>query len=364
MFGGSYAHAAVLDGLEFLTNGKIALLEAGDSVSDPWFEASCAALINACIGLYGRTKILACLEDFEGMEIVRSRQGQRGTPKEYLLDYKSVTKLLQNGSTIPPADQSITEPPPVQNWTGTRPELNHPPSKTEPVLYNAVRTHRNALEPSLPSQEELPFETFAKIVLSKYKQARGTKVDSGRQDKRRLLDWLGESSRTQAEVFSALDAFLADDFWAKEKFPLPAFIKQFGKYLDHKPEAAMTLEEPTISTPESTTKTEISDRDFPAEWNSVVYLAPVAWDPARSLVASLNKCAKDPVFCERFSEVCVLALKCHASRPGDVGWLSFEWIIKQKPGEAVGWWRLLNDMRWMSEPPVQKKSELERMMGV
>ncbi len=94
-------------------------------------------------------------------------------------------------------------------------------------------------------------------------------------------------------------------------------------------------------------------RDYPGEWNRIVLAAQVTWDPSRSVTGSLRSCAADAVFRDRFTEICTLAQKCHESRP-DSTWLTFEWLLRDK-GEGFGWWRLLNDLRWMSKPPAQEK---------
>lgn len=234
---------------------------------------------------------------------------------------------------------------------------NHPYVALESV--HESKTLDSPIVPN-PSQTTLT-EDSIRWVGQRFRTA-GRKL--GTADRRVMVEWLGELQHSEEEVEVALGQFFLDSYWREKNFPPDAFRKQFEKYLDSGTRPTSEVPQQLQTHPVSESKPSLPARDFPTEWNSVVYLAPVVWDTARSLVSSLKKCAKDPVFCERFSEVCVLALKCHANRPGEVGWLSFEWIIKQKPGEAFGWWRLLNDMRWMSEPPVQKKSELERMMGL
>lgn len=95
------------------------------------------------------------------------------------------------------------------------------------------------------------------------------------------------------------------------------------------------------------------DRDYPGEWNRIVLAAKIEWCPERGSMAALRQCAADPVFRDRFEEVCKIAQQCHLARP-DSTWMTFEWLLFDN-GKGFGWWRLLTGLKWMSEPPSTTK---------
>jgi hypothetical protein len=138
---------------------------------------------------------------------------------------------------------------------------------------------------------------------------------------------------TECELKAAMDGYAGSDWGKSQNFPLLGFLKDPHSWI-----AMATSGTTPQALPVDPT------RDFVAEWNAAVPAMPTEWHGTRSPVRDLATCAADPDFYARFAEVCQLAQKAHVARGGDVSWLTFEWIIREKDGR-VGWWRLLTDLK-------------------
>lgn len=191
--------------------------------------------------------------------------------------------------------------------------------------------------------EKLDFETF----MHRWNRHRGFKKPNKPIRERAEPKWNAVEMDEQ-ELSAALDGYFDSDWGKSQSYPMLGFLKNPHSWISDPVEAA---EESIFAVPE--------DRDFPAEWNELVPSAKVTWSSDHSPVAALRVCADDPVFRERFREVCQTVQMIYDVRGADANWINFSWILRRKNGEGYGWWRIITEFRGMS---VRSKSKAELAM--
>jgi len=196
-------------------------------------------------------------------------------------------------------------------------------------------------------------DDIATFTTNAYRRKGRGRLKLNRKSDARAVDKLCEvENRLTAPVFRrAILAYLDRDDAEilKAGHPIWWLLKNPDRYVADAPVDTPEPwdEQPTVPAIESS-------RDFVTEWNAAVPLAPTEWHPSRSPVSDLRRCAADPDFCARFTEVCSIAQQAHEARGGEVShWLTFEWVIREKDGR-VGWWRLLTDLRGLAQKQAPK----------
>lgn len=184
-----------------------------------------------------------------------------------------------------------------------------------------------------------------------WNQIKGLKKPS-RGDRAKVSELSVGLKMTEDQLYASLQRFSA---WLKTTTgitsPILAFLKKAYSWMPEDSEpvfSAQPYDTPCAQPASILATSVVVERDYAAEWNAIVTSCPVEWDARRSPVGLLRECAADEVFGQRFTEACTIAQKIHASGNGKNGWPSFKWAITRK-ADGYGWWRLLNDLRGMSE---------------
>jgi uncharacterized protein YdaU (DUF1376 family) len=183
------------------------------------------------------------------------------------------------------------------------------------------------------------FSTF----MHRWRQHRGFKKPQKHLCERAEQRWQSIEI-DENELAAALDGYFDSEWAKKENYPILGFVKDPHSWImDVVPDA-----EP--SAPE---------RDYVADWNRLVPAAPIAWDPAHSPITDLRSCVLDPMFRDRFDEVCQTVQRIYEVKNGDVSWINFPWLIRKNNGKGYGWFRILTEFRGMAVKP---KSKVEQSM--
>jgi hypothetical protein len=161
------------------------------------------------------------------------------------------------------------------------------------------------------------------------------------------------------EVLDAFRAFLQDEYWSDKKYPVYGFVSQFSRYRENSPRPAApagdralpgAAEDPQHPLAPQRAP-EAPQRDFPGEWNSLVTEALV--DP--TLMGPRPKVYSDPVFADRFTEICLKAQVLILAGAD----LKFGFLLKTVPGTGRYRWQelLAGELEWMKTKRKSKSRE-------
>lgn len=230
------------------------------------------------------------------------------------------------------------------------------PQKTDPSQQEAAEpaAYPDAAEESLDLND--PIHTFATNLYRRNGRPR-LKINAKSSRLRQSLE-VKEADAGAAEFRLALVKFIqCEDAWLQENgWPLPAFLKDWHRYeADYSPRSAIPARPVRLSerkaprvtptTPESRGGPEI---DFFTIWKEH---GPgkdeTPPDPENDNMRDIAACAANSKFVENFKAVCVKAKAIRDAGGGDVGWLSYRWLLKESNG-VRGWWKVYTgDLDWM-----------------
>ncbi len=228
---------------------------------------------------------------------------------------------------------------------------------------NAIASESGSasISPSLSSSEN---SSRVRVLLDdfirRWARHRGFKKPNKAMQVRVEQRW-GRIDIADAELDAAMDGFFDSEWGKHEHFPILGFLKDPHSWIadEVRPPVVPIVE--TEGWDSGPAPAAVPLRDFVAEWNAVVKAKPIEWNTTLSPTKNLSDCASSLEFCNRFAEVCELAQKAHERRGAEVNYINFAWIIKQKDG-VYGWWRLLTDLRDVSDPPQARVSEARRLL--
>lgn len=213
---------------------------------------------------------------------------------------------------------------------------------------------------------EDPVETFVVQAVSRERPSFSLKLT--RKADELIVERLRQAERQagMSELRSAWMVYLR--WWKTEKqqeidSPLPYFLNSLSRWLDSAPIQPIAYTPHSVdhrgykSVSSALTAQDSQDGAFLANsWNEANPDSRTEWD-GYAPKAQMAECLKDPNFREKWPIVCELAARARKNKP-ESGWITLPWVLsKGKEGKPPGWYRLLNDLRWMSQdpPPVVEK---------
>lgn len=231
------------------------------------------------------------------------------------------------------------------------------PARSESVSVSGLEPEECEKASTGARGETVDFGTF----LHRWKQHRGFKKPQKYLIERAALRWQ-KVEVSEEELSTALDGYFAADWARKENYPILGFVKDPHSWIVRAAPEVELLPAPVDLPPVRLEPVSPVLIDYPARWNELVPAKPVTWDARRGAGAALRECEADPVFRERFDEMCHIAQKIYATRGSEADWLTFEFAIRRN-GKGVGWWRVLNEFASMgkAKAPVRRKSVVELM---
>ena len=271
-------------------------------------------------------------------------EGDLGEPRKHPCRY-------QQGSENPPDPCRYQQPTPVDISRGTPVDID---SRRESI----EESQEESQIPPTPLSEseplpEPPAGVDLEDVLILHRRAKGSKKPSA-PDLRATTEWMADLGAEPGEMYAAMQAFLEDDYWREQKYPISAFRKHYSKYCQiaqerpaPPPPPATIADLPIVPQRRSQPAKPLvpgatpDDTDaFIAEWNAgpceALRVRVVSIELRQALRSSLS----NPKFRENWA---TLLQKAHTLRaqPGKE-WLTLSLLLK---GEK--WARLLNgDYDW------------------
>lgn len=169
----------------------------------------------------------------------------------------------------------------------------------------------------------------------------------------------------EEELGAALDGYHASDWGKKNNYPILGFLKDPESWIPRdfvaQEEAVAPSVAVTPTTPEPIAPTAPYE-DSGDMWNRIIP-EELCFKDRYYPVKAVAECEADSQYMQRRGEAMQNGAKIRVSRPGS-GWINFPWFIKPgKDGQPPGWYRLLTDLRWMTEAPDQHKVKPQGVDG-
>jgi hypothetical protein len=265
-------------------------------------------------------------------------------------------KPSPTSDTTEMADLNSDTPPMADLKTSDTTNLSGPIRKKSLTNRKNLTINSSPIPPTESSQNK----TDPKEFIWQYQRGKG--IGSIRAvDRAAMAEFLDSTQESSFEVMAALDEFLRDDYWRKQKFPLAAFRKQYSKYLElsqssngsadaeaGSPEEISPPVGPTHAdtTPIAPRASRDTWRKFLDRWNELVPGCPTEpLDPVQdaAYIRSLEKLTGNPKFVDNFDELCKRAQEFYLNATPD--WApDFKYILGTKNG-VENWWKLLKSLR-------------------
>ncbi len=399
LLGGDQCAALLLAVLEFQTNGEANRDDIRDRVREPWITVSLSGLARHLLALYSDRWVKKRIRFLEqsGLLTVERYPGQLN---RYLLNCAFITEALKDKLIFKPGfgdDQGseftseVSSPvtrevsSPVGGDYNKEEELEEKEPIPPPPFPSRNAPIEERLDPDVVSDiqelyvvEETPPERSAKskTQMSSQEQRRfwnhwrrrtGLKPDV--IERARYQRWL--SYRALDDAITAVNGYTytADGKPGLDAFSLQNFQQCYTQSLAaeryrEKMAQERAINDSLATPPASTTPTPAASPTSPwcsgmavNAWNEMVPSNPVDWDWLRDDSKDLDKAVNDPVFEQRFPEICA---KAEALAQGGRLDRDFRWMIKSYGKKAGNWWEFLNE----KERPKAKPSIEETMRKI
>jgi hypothetical protein len=342
-----------------------------------WVRVTEEFLYEDMLRSFSTRTIRDTLKKMEERGVVVTAKESIGKVKKLLYNYKLVDSCLSNNRTLkdlpratgknsdapekfPPFFPNCVNSADDYNNVLTIPISNHIPvvpfsQNSEPTTPTPDQDplHPEALKPegvAVPAEEPANLVSLHKTLSYRFKnlkKAGGFQAHLKEKLSHHLERmWLGWSER---QVLAAFESWKSRLPWLE--FDPEHRVNSFFAFLrDANPEEYPVAPQAEPATPSlapsrylaagnSAKATESPKTDFPARWNELVPEAPA--DP--SLFPSCPKSYRDPVFVERFDEICTKARKL-IQEGADI---KFGFLLKESTGR-FRWQELLADeLNWM-----------------
>lgn len=289
------------------------------------------------------------------LKALRTTKHGASTASAYRLRFSGESPAADSGEDNEKVGSEILDPGGVRDFGPPESEISDPHIGSKET---SVKERNTPLPPfsepeSEPLPEPPPFGVDFEDVLILHRRAKGSKKPSA-PDLRATTEWMAGLAAEPGEMYAAMQAFLDDDFWREQKYPIAAFRKHYSKYCQiaqerpAPPPASATIADLPIASQRRSQPTRPlvpgatpDDTDaFIAEWNAgpceALRVRVVSIELRQALRSSLS----NPKFRENWA---TLLQKAHTLRaqPGKE-WLTLSLLLK---GEK--WARLLNgDYDW------------------
>jgi len=389
--------AILLAYFEYLTNGELANMESAEQTGLPWVRASLERIGQGILGRYKDTWIRKSLDRLIAAGFLREEQSRFGVTKCYLLEIDHVNRRLEQLSVISespslsddvasslgggdspvtvterrwspslsdgdlPATSSLSDGANKKEYIeeeNSKEVYSQPGSSTETQTTTPTQTQA----PDLDLEDDpVTFVRNAYSRVNRRAKLPNLRARSEAQTCERIREV--EASAGPVEFRTGLIAFLeSEGDWLREhRWPIHAYLKDPSRYelapLKPRPAACETRYWP--GSPSPTVQHPPVDElpQAAREWNRIVTAGPPVeqWTHRDRYFSAA---AAEPDFLASLPKVLELCQKAYETRPEDVAWLNFRWLLQRdKTSGNENWYKLATGQsNWLFMKPGANRS--------